>query len=66
MRIQSEYMSFNNRCTISSSYDFQVQLQHSRRTCSIPIKMVFTDCSTVIRGAPKLDAGSPRLDVGTA
>ena len=36
MRIQSEYMSFNNRWTISSSYDFQAHLQYSRRTCSIP------------------------------
>jgi len=31
MRIQSEWMSFNNCWTISTSYDFQAHLQHSKR-----------------------------------
>jgi len=30
MRIQKEYRSFNNRWTISTCYDFQVHLQHSK------------------------------------
>jgi hypothetical protein len=33
MRIQSEYKSSKNRWTTSSSYDFQVPLQRSQRTC---------------------------------
>jgi len=33
MRIQIEYMSFKNRWTISSSYDFQAHLQRSQRRC---------------------------------
>jgi hypothetical protein len=41
MRIQSEYMSFNNRWTISSSYDFQVPLQHSQRCFSQPALLWF-------------------------
>jgi hypothetical protein len=52
MRIQSEYMSFNNRWTISSSYDFQAHLPHSRLTCRIPgvsaafpKRMFFPECS---------------------
>jgi hypothetical protein len=35
MSIHSEYMSFKNHWTISSSYDCQAHLHHSRRTCSI-------------------------------
>jgi len=33
MRIQTEYMSFNNRWTISSSYDFPARQQCSLRRC---------------------------------
>jgi len=33
MRIQSKYMSFNNRWTICSSFDFQAHQQHSQRWC---------------------------------
>ena len=33
MRKQSAYMSFNNRWTISSSYDFQAHQQRSQRRC---------------------------------
>jgi hypothetical protein len=72
MRIQSEYLSFNNCWTISSSYDFQVHLDHSRCTCSIPgapaalpKMMLIPDSSTVIRGASRLVAGAPRLVTGT-
>ena len=36
MRIQSEYVSFNNCWTITSRYDFQAYLPDSRPTCSIP------------------------------
>jgi hypothetical protein len=45
MRIQPEYMSFKNCCTISSSYEFQAHQQLSQ--------MFFPECSTVIRGAPR-------------
>jgi len=33
MRIHTEYMSFKNRWTISSSYDFQAHQQHSQGKC---------------------------------
>jgi len=33
----------------------------SRRTSRVPQMMFFPDCSTVIRGAPRLVAGAPRL-----
>ena len=33
MRIRTEYMSFKNRWTMSSSYDFQAQQQRSQRKC---------------------------------
>ena len=46
MRIQPEYMSFKNRCTISSSYEFQAHQQRSQM-------LFFPECSTVIRGAPR-------------
>jgi hypothetical protein len=41
MRIQPEYMSFKNRCTISSSYEFQVHQQRSQM-------LILPECSTVI------------------
>jgi len=53
MRIQSEYMSFNNRRTISSSYDFQAYLQHSERCFSQTALLwfeVLPDLSPVLRG----------------
>jgi len=56
MRIQTEYMSFKNHWTISSSNDFQVHLQHTPRRC-----VFFIDWSTVIRSAPRLVAGVPRI-----
>jgi hypothetical protein len=46
MRIQPEYMSFNNRCTISSSYEFQAHQQRSQM-------LFFPECSTVSQGALK-------------
>ena len=33
MRIHTECIRFENRCTISSSYDFQLHQQHSQRWC---------------------------------
>jgi len=58
MRIQTDYMSFKNRWTISCSYDFQAHLSFPKEDD------VFPDCSTVIRRAPRLVVGAPRLVVG--
>ena len=59
MRIQSEYLSFNNCWTIRSSYDFQAHLPDSRRTWSIPGAPVafqaclqYSRCTCSIPGAP--------------
>jgi len=61
MRIQTEYMSFKNRWTISSSYDFQAHQQCSQRRC----RFSHTALSLALPGAPWLVVGAPRLVVST-
>jgi hypothetical protein len=52
MRIQPEYMSFENRCTISSNYEFQAHQQRSQRRCCFP-RMLYCDsrCSQTLTGS---------------
>jgi len=72
MRIQTEYMSFNNRWTISSSYDFQAHLQCSQRCrfsqtalqwfevlpgLSLPLPGLLP----ALLGAPRHFVGAPKL-----
>ena len=73
MRIQTEYMSFKNRWTISSSYDSQVHLEHSQRRCHFfqtalqwfdvlpDVSLALPDAPRVVVGAPRLVVGAPRL-----
>jgi len=69
MRIQTEYMSFKNRWTISSSYDFQAHQQHSRRRCCVSQTAllwfeVLPDMSPALPGAPRLVVGAPSYSKG--
>jgi len=66
MRIQTEYMSFNNRWTISSSYDFQAHLQRSQRWCcfcqtALLSFEVLPDQSLALPGARRLVVGAPSI-----
>jgi len=77
MRIQTEYMSFRNCWTISSSYDFQAHHQPSQRGCCFsqtPLLWfkVLPDMSPALSGLwlalPELWPGlpgAPRLVIGT-
>jgi len=60
MKIQTEYMSFINSWTISSSYDSLAHQLHSQKNM-----LFLPDCSAVIRGASRLVSWAPRLAVGT-
>jgi hypothetical protein len=58
MRIQPEYMSFKNRCTISSSYEFQAHQQRSQRRCCFSQNAllwfeVLPDTHRFVAGAPR-------------
>jgi len=76
MGIQTEYMSFKNRWTISSSYDFQAHLQRFQRRCCFSQTAllwfeVFPDLSPALPGlSPALPGarrhvvGAPRLVAG--
>jgi len=76
MRIQTEYLSFNNRWTISSSYDFQAHQQRSQRRCHFSqtallwfevlrdMLPALPGLSLALPGAPRLVIGSPRLVTG--
>jgi len=64
MRIQPEYMSFKNRCTISSSYEFQAHQQHSQRRCCFSQNAllwfeVLPDAHRFVAGAPRCSAMQP-------
>jgi hypothetical protein len=61
MRIQPEYMSFKNRCTISSSYEFQAHQQRSQRRCCFSQNAllwfeVLPDAHRFVAGAPRCSA----------
>jgi len=61
MRIQPEYMSFKKRCTISSSYKFQVHQPRFQRICffSQIARLwleVLPDAVRVVAGAPGCSA----------
>jgi len=68
MRIQTEYMSFNNRWMISSSYDFQAHQQRSQQDVVFPTPLwcdlrCFQTCcrrSPVLPGAHKVLTSAPR------
>jgi len=76
MRIQTEYRSFENRWTISSSYDFQAHQQSfQRRWCFsqsallwfevLPaISPVLPGLSLALPGAPRLVSGAPHYCEG--
>jgi hypothetical protein len=69
MGIQTEYMSFKNRWTISSSYDFQVHQQRSQRRCCVSQTAVLwfevlQDISLALPGASRADVGAQRLVAG--
>jgi len=63
MRIQTEYMSFENRWTISSSYDFQAHQQHSHRRCrfSQTALLWFEVLPDLLPGLPGLSLVLPRF-----
>jgi len=61
MRIQPEYMSFRNRCMISSSYEFQAHQQRSQRRCCFSQNAllwfeVLPDAHRFVDGAPSCSA----------
>jgi hypothetical protein len=61
MRIQPECMSFKNRCTISSSYEFQAHQQRSQRRCCFSQNAllwfeVLPDVHRFVAGAPRCSA----------
>jgi len=72
MRIQREYMRFQNHWKISSSYDFQVHQQRSQRTWCFTLTdlqwfkvlpdllSVFPDLPSALPGAPTVLSGAPR------
>jgi len=68
MGIQTEYMSFKNRWTISSSYAFHVHHQHSQRWCFSWTALlwfeVLPDWSPALPGAPRLVIGVPSYSAG--
>ena len=59
MRIQTEYMSFKNGWTISSSNDFQAHLQRSQMLPGL--SSALPGLSPALLGAPRLNVGVPRL-----
>jgi len=69
MRIQTEYMSFENHWTISSSFDFQAHQQRSQRRCCLSQTAVLwfevlPDLSSVLPGLWPALPGAPWLVVG--
>jgi hypothetical protein len=61
MRIQSEYISFKNRCTIGSSYEFQAHQQGSQRRCCFSQNAllwfeVLSDTHRFVASAPRCSA----------
>jgi len=66
MRIQTEYLSFNNSRMISSSYDFQAHQQHSQRRCCFSQNAllwfeVLPDLLPVHPGSPRCNQSSLRF-----
>jgi len=69
-------MSFKNRWTISSSYDFQVHQQRSQRRCCLSqtdllwfgvlpeMSPALPGLSPALPGSPRLVVGAPRLVAG--
>jgi len=69
MRIQTEYMSFKNHWTISSSNDIQVHQQRSRRRCcfsqtAIQRFPVLPGSMRALPGAPSVVTCARRLVTG--
>ena len=76
MRKQTEYMSFKNRSTISSSYDFQKYQQCSDRRSRfsqtglqwfkmfLGLFQVLPGTSGLVVGTPRHVVGTPRLVIG--
>jgi len=71
MRIQSEYVTFKNRWTIYSSYNFQAHQQCSQRKCCFSQTAllwfeVLQEMSLALPGAPRLAVGAPSLGASTS
>jgi len=69
IRIQTEYMSFENHWTIGSSYDLHAHQQHSQRRCSFSQTAllwfeVLPDMSPALPGTPWLVVGAPSYSEG--
>ena len=68
MRIQTDYMSFKNCLTISSSYDFQAHQQRSQRCCFSQTALlwfeVLSDISPALPGLSQALPGVPWLVIG--
>jgi hypothetical protein len=63
--VRSTVLSGRFACGFRTHLHFADVGMISRRTSSVPKKdVVSPDCSTVIRGTPRLVAGAPRLVVG--
>jgi len=76
MRIQTEYMSFKNLWTISSSYDFQAHQQRSQRRCfsqtailwfEVPpdLSLALPGLSPALPGVSSALPGPPRCTQGS-
>ena len=69
MSIHTEYMSFNNRWSISSSYHFQPHQQHSQKQCcfsetALLWVKVLPGLSPAYPCAPRLVVSAPRHVTG--
>jgi len=68
MRIHTEYRSFKNHWTISSSYYFQAHQQRTQRRCFSQTALqwfeVLPGLSPALPGAARLVVGAPRLVIG--
>jgi hypothetical protein len=68
MRLQTEYMSFKNRWTISSSYHVQAHLKRSQRRCFSQTALlwfeVLPELSAALPDAPRLVVGAPWVVTG--
>jgi len=70
LKVQTEYIRFENICTLSSCYIFQVHLQQSQR-CSV-VQTALQQCKvlpgmlSMFPGTSTLVTGFPNLVVGTA
>jgi len=68
MRIQTEYRTFKNRWTISSSYDIQAHQQRCQRRCCFKIALqwfeALPDLLPELSGLTPALPGAPKLVVG--